>query len=74
MGGTDALREARKAGGEYLLQRRLLRTLSTGELVGGWVTTFAYPFRWRSPAVGRRAALPLIGPPGGRFDGREELV
>jgi hypothetical protein len=45
-GGSDALRAARRAGEEYLLQRRLLRTLSTGELVGPWVTRFAYPFRW----------------------------
>jgi hypothetical protein len=29
-----------------LLERRLLRTLSTGELVWPWVTRFAYPFRW----------------------------
>jgi hypothetical protein len=50
-GGTDALREARKAGEEYLLQRRLLRTLSTGELVGPWATTFAYPFRWQYTAL-----------------------
>jgi hypothetical protein len=46
-GGTDALRAARKAGEEYLLQRRLLRSLSTGELIGPWATVFAYPFRWR---------------------------
>ena len=45
-GGTDALRTARKAGEEYLLQRRLLRSLSTGELIGPWATAFAYPFRW----------------------------
>jgi hypothetical protein len=44
-GGSDGLRAARRAGEEYLLQRRLLRTLSTGELVGPWVTHFAYPFR-----------------------------
>jgi len=50
-GGTGALRAARKAGEEYLLRRRLLRTLSTGELVGPWVTTFAYPFRWEYSAV-----------------------
>jgi hypothetical protein len=50
-GGTDALREARKAGEEYLLQRRLIRTLSTGELVGPWVTTFVYPFRWQYTAL-----------------------
>ena len=45
-GGSDALRAARHAGEEYLLQRKLMRTLSTGELVGPWVTSFAYPFRW----------------------------
>ena len=45
-GGTDALREARRAGEEYLLERGLLRRRSTGELVGSWATHFAYPFRW----------------------------
>ena len=45
-GGNDGLRAARRAGEEYLLERRLLHTLSTGELVGPWVTRFAYPFRW----------------------------
>jgi hypothetical protein len=46
-GGTDALRAARHAGEAYLLERRLMRRRSTGEMVGPWVTTFAYPFRWR---------------------------
>jgi hypothetical protein len=45
-GGSEALREARRAGEEYLLERRLMRSLSTGELVGSWVTRFVYPFRW----------------------------
>jgi hypothetical protein len=45
-GGSDALRAARRAGEEYLLERRLLRSVSTGELVGPWVTRFVYPFRW----------------------------
>ena len=45
-GGCHALRAARQAGEKYLLERRLMRTLSTGELVGPWVTGFAYPFRW----------------------------
>ena len=45
-GGSDELRAARRAGETYLLERRLLRTLSTGELVGPWATRFAYPFRW----------------------------
>jgi hypothetical protein len=45
-GASDALRAARRAGEEYLLERRLLRSLSTGDLVAPWVTHFAYPFRW----------------------------
>lgn len=45
-GGTDATRAARRAGNEYLLQRRLFRRLSTGEPVAPWVNRFAYPFRW----------------------------
>jgi hypothetical protein len=44
-GGSDPLREARRAGEEYLLVRRLKHRLSTGELVAPWVTRFAYPFR-----------------------------
>lgn len=50
-GGNDELRAARHAGEEYLLQRRLLRTASTGELVAPWVTRFAYPFHWRYSAL-----------------------
>jgi hypothetical protein len=46
-GVNDTLRTARHGAEEYLLERRLLRTLSTGELVGPWVETFAYPFRWQ---------------------------
>jgi hypothetical protein len=44
-GRSEELREARRAGEEYLLERHLLRTLSTGELVGPWAVQFAYPFR-----------------------------
>ena len=45
-GGDQALRAARRSGEEYLLERRLLRRRSTGELVAPWATHFAYPFRW----------------------------
>ena len=44
--GDTSLQDARHAGEEYLLQRRLLRRLSTGEIVGPWATNVAYPFRW----------------------------
>ncbi|MET1004170.1 MAG: squalene cyclase [Propionibacteriaceae bacterium] len=50
-GGSDALRTARKAGETYLLERRLLYHLSTGELVGPWATRLIYPFRWVYSAV-----------------------
>lgn len=45
-GDTAALRNARHAAEEYLLERRLMYTLSTGEHVAPWATRFAYPFRW----------------------------
>jgi hypothetical protein len=50
-GGTDATRAARRSGEEYLLQRGLLRRLSTGEPVGPWVSYFEYPIRWRYTAI-----------------------
>ena len=45
-GGTDASRAARRGGEEYLLQRGLVRRLSTGEPVAPWVGRFRYPCRW----------------------------
>jgi hypothetical protein len=44
--GEVAVSAARKAGEEYLLQRHLMRTLTTGEPVAPWVDKFVYPFRW----------------------------
>jgi hypothetical protein len=46
-GGTDATRAARRGGEEYLLERRLMRRLSTGEPVATWLTQFANPSFWR---------------------------
>lgn len=50
-GGGAELRAARHGGEEYLLERRLLRRLSTGELVAAWATHFGYPFRWVHSAL-----------------------
>ncbi|WP_261167250.1 squalene cyclase [Microbacterium sp. Marseille-Q6965] len=44
-GGTDALRAARHRAEEYLLQRRLLRTLTDGRPVVPYVGVFMYPAR-----------------------------
>ena len=44
--GDTSLVEARHAAEEYLLVRRGLFRLSTGEPVADWIRTFAYPTRW----------------------------
>lgn len=41
-----ALHSARRAAEEYLLERRLMFSLTTGEILSQRVTHFAYPFRW----------------------------
>ena len=46
VGGSQSVREARKGGEQYLLERNLYRRLSTGEPVEYWVNRYAYPFRW----------------------------
>ncbi len=48
--GPD-LQAARQRAQEYLLERHLLRRLSTGEQVGPWVARFGYPFRARYQAL-----------------------
>lgn len=45
--GDASVRDARHGGEEYLLKRRLLFRLSTGELVGDFATRFVYPNRHR---------------------------
>ncbi|NYD79037.1 squalene cyclase [Arthrobacter cupressi] len=44
--GSAELTAARRAGEEYLLERRLLYRLATGEQVAYWASRFVYPFRW----------------------------
>ena len=45
-GGSDATRAARRRGEEYLLERGLLRRLSTGEVVDRHWLEFSFPTRW----------------------------
>jgi hypothetical protein len=42
-GGSTAVRDARLRGQEYLLERRLLRRLSTGEMIDPAFTEFSFP-------------------------------
>lgn len=78
-GGSDELRAARHAAEEYLLERRLLHRLSTGEVVGPWATRFAYPFRWVYTALSaadyfRTATLHDDTPPDPRLAEAIELI
>ncbi|MDT0156660.1 squalene cyclase [Microbacterium sp. ARD32] len=63
--GDRSLRDTRHAGEEYLLERRLTRRLSTGEIVGPWVADFIAPSRWQYSALAAldhfRAASALEG-------------
>ena len=45
-GSTAAASAARKRGQEYLLERRLLRRLSTGEVIDPAFTHFLFPSGW----------------------------
>ena len=45
-GGSPEVRAARLRGQEYLLERRLLRRLSTGEVINPAWTQFSYPTGW----------------------------
>jgi len=45
-GDRSRTSDARRRGQEYLLERRLFRRLSDGEVVAPWALRLAYPFRW----------------------------
>ena len=45
-GGSAAVREARRSGEEYLLERSLFRRKSTGEVVNPEYLDFAFPYYW----------------------------
>jgi len=46
IGGSDAVREARLSGEEYLLERGLFRRKSTGDVVNPAYLNFAFPYYW----------------------------
>jgi hypothetical protein len=50
-GGSDAVREARRAGEGYLLERGLFRRLSTGEVVNPEYLDAAFPYYWHYDIV-----------------------
>ncbi len=50
-GGSDSVREARRSGEEYLLERALLRRKSTGEVIRPEYPDFAFPYYWHYDAL-----------------------
>ena len=46
-GGSAAVHDARRGGEEYLLERRLFRRKSTGDVVDPAFLEFAFPYYWR---------------------------
>jgi hypothetical protein len=50
-GGSPASVDARRRGEEYLLERRLLRRRSTGELIADSWLSFSFPPRWHYDAL-----------------------
>lgn len=46
-GGSEAVRAARRSGEEYLLERRLFRRKTNGEVVKPDYLEFAFPYYWR---------------------------
>jgi len=78
-GGSPALREARHRGETYLLERGLMRRLSTGAVHTPWATHFAYPYRWfysvlRAADYFREASLHDGRRPDGRMADAVELI
>ncbi|WP_104167657.1 squalene cyclase [Arthrobacter sp. SX1312] len=78
-GGSPPLTAARHAAEEYLLRRRLLYRLGTGEPVAAWIGAFAYPFRSYYSALRaldyfRRAAEHDGAAPDHRLEDAVELV
>jgi hypothetical protein len=50
-GGSTEVTAARARGQDYLLERRMLRRLSTGELIDPAFTRFSFPTGWRYDAL-----------------------
>jgi hypothetical protein len=68
-GATAAVTEARRRAHEYLLERRLLRRLSTGEIINPAWTQFAFPPLWHYDLL---RALDYLRAAGVKPDARTE--
>ncbi len=78
-GGTPASRSARRRGEEFLLERHLMRRLSTGEIADPDFLRFSHPVRWHYDVLRaldhfRAASLPDSAPPDPRLAEAIDIV
>jgi hypothetical protein len=74
-GITPAVTDARARGQEYLLERRLLRRLSTGEIINSAWTRFAFPPLWHYDVLRALGYLrAAVVPPDSRVDEAVAIV
>jgi hypothetical protein len=73
-GGDADVTTARERGGEYLLQRRLLRRLSDGEVMDSSFTDFWFPPAWHYDVLRALDFLRHLGPPDDRMSEAFDVV
>ena len=66
-GATPTVTDARRRGEEYLIERRLMRRLSTGDMIDETWTRFAFPPLWHYDVL---RALDYLGAAGVQRDAR----
>lgn len=75
IGGSNECSAARRRGEEYLLERKLLRRKSTGELVKPTYQQFSFPTRWHYDALRALEYFGSVGdPPDRRVHEAVELL
>ena len=74
-GVAPIVSDARKRGEEYLLERRLLRRLSTGEIISSMWTQFAFPPLWHYDVLRALEYFRSVGgPPDSRLSEAIDLL
>ncbi|ANW65596.1 squalene cyclase [Mycobacterium sp. djl-10] len=67
LSACDGDKAVRRSGEEYLLQRRLINRLSTGEPVAPWVGEFSFPFHWCYSVLNAADYFRAVGRPDPRL-------
>ena len=73
-GDSDQVRDARRTGEEYLLERNLFRRKSTGEVTDGRYLDFAFPYYWRYDVLRALDYFRRAGNPDPRMEEAIEVV